>query len=228
MDASGIIQKLNLQPKIDAAARAAAKDAFDGEAAKRLIADSLANDRRAWGIRHTGDLGATFGPSEEPARVNPQAGNAQARPQDDSQKVGQLGLPGIAGVRGRPVSEQLKLLEGTPRRAAGGRVEAANINHNPTDAQKASGNYAKDRISWNGLKISDHENAKGSQRKGVDKDGKEWRATLPHHYGYVLGTEAKDPEITLMCVSVRIQNHRAYMLLIKSTMKPAPMMKQSA
>jgi hypothetical protein len=71
-----------------------------------------------------------------------------------------------------------------PKRASGGRVEPANINHNPTEAQAKAGNYAKDRLSFFGLELS-IENAKGSIRKGKDKDGREWAVRLPYNYGHL-------------------------------------------
>lgn len=71
-------------------------------------------------------------------------------------------------------------------RAAGGRVVASNINHSPTEAQKSAGNYAKDHINIHGLSIS-IENAKGSKRRGVGKDGKAWETTMPSHYGHFVG-----------------------------------------
>ena len=75
-------------------------------------------------------------------------------------------------------------------RAAGGRVEPKNINHEPTEAQKHANNYSHDKIHVLGLKIS-IENAKGSYRSGVGKDGKAWRVKINHPYGYILGTQAK-------------------------------------
>lgn len=76
-------------------------------------------------------------------------------------------------------------------RAHGGRINPDNINHNPTEAQKKANNYAHDKVHMLGLRIS-IENAKGSYRGGLDKDGKPWKVKMPHHYGYVLGTEARD------------------------------------
>lgn len=38
------------------------------------------------------------------------------------------------------------------------------------------------------------ENRKGSVRKGVDKDGHEWRTKMKNPYGYIEGTKAKDGE----------------------------------
>jgi len=76
-------------------------------------------------------------------------------------------------------------------RASGGRVVAGNIHHNPSEAQKEAGNYAKDHIHIHGLPIT-VENAKGSVRRGVDRDGKSWSSVLPDHYGYVKKTEGAD------------------------------------
>lgn len=75
---------------------------------------------------------------------------------------------------------------GAVKRASGGRVEPKNIDHEPTDAQKAAGNYSKDRLHKFGLKLT-IENAKGSIRRGVGKGGKSWESRLPAHYGYLRG-----------------------------------------
>lgn len=79
------------------------------------------------------------------------------------------------------------------KRAAGGRVEAANIHAKPTEAQKRAGNYAKDHVHIHGLDIT-IENAKGSKRAGVDRGGKPWSVTMPAHYGYIKGTVGKDKD----------------------------------
>jgi hypothetical protein len=76
-------------------------------------------------------------------------------------------------------------------RAAGGRVEAANIDHNPTEGQKEAGNYRHDHLHVQGLNIS-IENAKGSYRHGIDKDGNPWKSKIPAHYGYLKTTEGAD------------------------------------
>lgn len=72
------------------------------------------------------------------------------------------------------------------QKAAGGSVD-----HHPTEGQKAAGNYAKRKLSFQGLPIS-IENERGSVRSGRDRNGKEWRSTLPAAYGYVRGTEGAD------------------------------------
>lgn len=73
--------------------------------------------------------------------------------------------------------------------------EAATSNTNdtpePTQAQMLSGNYKKGSFSLHGLKIS-IENPRGSERKGVDPDGKEWAISMTDHYGYINGTQGAD------------------------------------
>lgn len=61
----------------------------------------------------------------------------------------------------------------------------------PTDGQKAAGNYKVGRVRIGGLDIS-IENPEGSVRRGADEDGTPWENTLTAHYGYVRGSEAKD------------------------------------
>lgn len=75
--------------------------------------------------------------------------------------------------------------------AKGGRVEASNIDHEPTEAQKEAGNYAKDHIRIQGLDIT-VENACGKYRRGVDRGGKAWAVKMPAHYGYIKRTLGKD------------------------------------
>lgn len=61
----------------------------------------------------------------------------------------------------------------------------------PTDGQKAAGNYKVGRARIAGLDLS-IENPEGSVRRGVDADGTPWENTMRAHYGYVRGSEAKD------------------------------------
>lgn len=60
----------------------------------------------------------------------------------------------------------------------------ANTHPNPSDAQRAAGNYRKGKINFHGLTIS-IETPKGQKRKP------EWKP-LAAHYGYVNRTEGKD------------------------------------
>ncbi|MBX5462035.1 MAG: hypothetical protein IRZ28_13220 [Steroidobacteraceae bacterium] len=72
-------------------------------------------------------------------------------------------------------------------------VAAAQVDTNPSQAQIAASNYRKGHVSLHGLDIT-IENPKGSERRGVDRYARKWRATLAAHYGYLKGTRGKDKE----------------------------------
>lgn len=63
----------------------------------------------------------------------------------------------------------------------------------PSRAQKEAGNYKKGHVSLGGFDIA-IENPKGSQRKGVDPNGKPWAITMKSHYGYFKGTIGRDKD----------------------------------
>lgn len=63
----------------------------------------------------------------------------------------------------------------------------------PTPAQAEAGNYKKKHIRYNGMEIS-IENPAGSVRKGIDKDGREWKSKMYHHYGYIRGSVGRDKD----------------------------------
>ena len=65
------------------------------------------------------------------------------------------------------------------------------VDKSPTEGQKESGNYKKGHISINGFKIT-IENPKGSYRKGVDSNGREWKTKMNNDYGYFLNSEGYD------------------------------------
>ena len=62
---------------------------------------------------------------------------------------------------------------------------------NPTDAQKAVGNYRKVHLNLDGFRIS-IENPKGSVRSGTSPDGTKWSNVLACDYGDIRGTEDVD------------------------------------
>lgn len=63
----------------------------------------------------------------------------------------------------------------------------------PTQAQIEAGNYKKGHIKVHGLDIA-VENPRGSERRGIDPDGKEWAHTMSDHYGYLKRTTGADNE----------------------------------
>lgn len=61
----------------------------------------------------------------------------------------------------------------------------------PTDAQKAAGNYAKGHARISGMDVS-IENPKGSIRRSKADDAISWEVEMPAHYGYIRGTKGSD------------------------------------
>lgn len=72
-------------------------------------------------------------------------------------------------------------------------IEAARaeVDQNPTEAQKKAGNYKKGHVKIDGYDVT-IENPKGSVRSGKDADGNEWSVTMNNDYGYIRGTEGVD------------------------------------
>ena len=72
-------------------------------------------------------------------------------------------------------------------------IEAARaeVDQNPTEAQKEAGNYKKGHVKIDGYDVT-IENPKGSVRSGKDAEGNEWSVTMNNDYGYIRGTEGVD------------------------------------
>jgi inorganic pyrophosphatase len=69
--------------------------------------------------------------------------------------------------------------------------ERNKVNTEPTQAQIEAENYAMGHIWINGFEIT-IENPKGSYRKGVDRNGHEWKTLMKNDYGYFTSTVGKD------------------------------------
>ena len=67
----------------------------------------------------------------------------------------------------------------------------AEVNTEPTEAQKKAGNYKMGHVEIEGLEIS-IENPKGSMRRGKDADGTAWETEMKNTYGYIKGTTGVD------------------------------------
>ena len=73
------------------------------------------------------------------------------------------------------------------------KIEAASadVNTEPTEAQKEAGNYKKGHVQVGTFDIT-IEQPQGSVRKGTDADGKQWESKMHNTYGYFRGTEGVD------------------------------------
>ena len=68
---------------------------------------------------------------------------------------------------------------------------SADVNTNPTEAQKEAGNYKKGHVQVGTFDIT-IEQPEGSIRRGTDADGKQWESKMHNTYGYFRGTEGVD------------------------------------
>ena len=73
------------------------------------------------------------------------------------------------------------------------KIEAASaeVNTDPTEAQKEAGNYKKGHVRVGTFDIT-IEQPEGSIRRGTDADGKKWESKMHNTYGYFRGTEGVD------------------------------------
>ena len=68
---------------------------------------------------------------------------------------------------------------------------SAEVNTDPTEAQKEAGNYKKGHVQVGTFDIT-IEQPQGSIRRGKDENGKKWESKMHNTYGYFRGTEGVD------------------------------------
>ena len=71
------------------------------------------------------------------------------------------------------------------------KTASADVNTEPTEAQKEAGNYKKGHVQVGTFDIT-IEQPEGSVRKGTDANGKKWESKMHNTYGYFRGTEGVD------------------------------------
>ena len=71
------------------------------------------------------------------------------------------------------------------------KTASADVNTEPTEAQKEAGNYKKGHVQVGTFDIT-IEQPQGSVRKGTDANGKQWESKMHNTYGYFRGTEDVD------------------------------------
>ncbi|CAG2132577.1 PLxRFG domain-containing protein [Cupriavidus numazuensis] len=93
-----------------------------------------------------------------------------------------------AEIQRRTADQTAAQVEAAAHEAA---TSPVNDRPEPTDAQKAAGNYKMGHATVHGLDIT-IENPRGSTRSGKDADGKPWSVEMANHYGYIKRTEGAD------------------------------------
>lgn len=94
-------------------------------------------------------------------------------------------------ARDRRLEKALRQLHEVGEELPKARASGGAVNHTPTDAQKSAGNYAKRKMSFQGIPIT-IENELGSTRSGRDDRGRAWSCKLPADYGYIRNTLGAD------------------------------------
>ena len=107
-------------------------------------------------------------PSEEGAKVGV----------TDGEKSSATGDVVPSGKENTPLSEKIA-------------TASAEVNTEPTEAQKEAGNYKKGHVQVGTFDIT-IEQPQGSVRKGTDADGKQWESKMNNTYGYIRGAVGVD------------------------------------
>lgn len=89
--------------------------------------------------------------------------------------------------------EDGKFHEFTPKKPLSEQISTASaeVDTNPTEAQKEAGNYKKGHVQVGAFDIT-IEQPQGSIRRGKDANGKQWESKMNNTYGYFRGTEGVD------------------------------------
>ena len=124
--------------------------------------------------------------SSERGRSTVSEGKEVAAPSEDGAKVGvtdgekssATGDVMPSGKGNTPLSEKIA-------------TASAEVNTEPTEAQKEAGNYKKGHVQVGTFDIT-IEQPQGSVRKGTDADGKQWESKMNNTYGYIRGAVGVD------------------------------------
>ncbi|WP_421215966.1 LPD38 domain-containing protein [Aeromonas enteropelogenes] len=92
-------------------------------------------------------------------------------------------------------------------------IEAARaeVEPEPTEAQKDAGNYKKGHVKLHGMDIT-LENPKGSTRSDTDQGGKPWHSTMAHDYGYIKRTEGADGDHVDVFIGDQPESEQVYVV----------------
>lgn len=128
----------------------------------------------------------------EPGQIQKHAGDMSERLERMAQRRGELD-PWTIAYRKDQLRQRARSVKAANAsgKALDKTISKQDVNTDPSEAQKESGNYKKGKIRLYGLSIS-IENPKGATRSGVSDDGKKWSTKMKHHYGYIKRTEARD------------------------------------
>ena len=159
----------------------------------------LSRDGSYWNVNSAGVFRKGYSDKKETV--------AKTEPQQPSNAISERALQsadqsnGIlpASPNGKPTVSTSKVSESpeTKQEKAENSISAkvkeasADVNTEPTEAQKEAGNYKKGHVQVGAFDIT-IEQPEGSIRRGTDADGKQWESKMHNTYGYIRGTEGVD------------------------------------
>ena len=157
---------------------------------------------------------------DQPGAGAPVAAGADSATAELAERVGARGQGALAPPVPAPAGLQQDDKTLTTPAAAGvavsepaAQVEAARaeVNTEPTQAQKEAGNYKKGHLKFHGFDIA-LENPKGSTRSGTAPGGKAWQSTMAHDYGYIKRTEGADGDHVDVFIGDQLDSETVYVV----------------
>ena len=124
--------------------------------------------------------------SSERGRSTVSEGKEVAAPSLEGAKVGVTN-----GVKSSATGDVVPSGEGDTPLSEKIATASAEVNTEPTEAQKEAGNYKKGHVQVGTFDIT-IEQPQGSVRKGTDADGKQWESKMNNTYGYIRGAVGVD------------------------------------
>lgn len=159
----------------------------------------LSRDGSYWNVNSAGVFRKGYSDKKETV--------AKTEPQQPSNAISERALQsadqsnGIlpASPNGKPtvstskVSESPETKQEKAEKSISAKVKeaSADVNTEPTEAQKEAGNYKKGHVQVGTFDIT-IEQPEGSIRRGTDANGKQWESKMHNTYGYFRGTEGVD------------------------------------
>ena len=170
----------------------------------------LSKDGSYWNVNTAGVFKKSYGKDKKEVynrhtTVKQSAETAETSQADEhsgTQSTSRMNVPTTSADKGTtlPADQQTsdkesskKVADSEGENTLKAKIEAASadVNTEPTEAQKEAGNYKKGHVQVGTFDIT-IEQPEGSIRRGTDADGKKWESKMHNTYGYFRGTEGVD------------------------------------
>ena len=158
----------------------------------------LSDDGTYWNINTAGIFKTSYGKKNEEVynrhttvkQSVETVETSQDTEQSDTQVSPSMNVPTTSTGK---VSESPETKQEKAEKSISAKVKeaSADVNTEPTEAQKEAGNYKKGHVQVGTFDIT-IEQPEGSIRRGTDANGKQWVSKMHNTYGYFRGTEGVD------------------------------------